>query len=482
MTSRTRTEVADVVVIGSGAGGAVIAHAAARAGKTTLIVEKGPYVRTQDMTFEELHMLARLYKDGGLQFNTGMDMFIIQGSCVGGSTVVANNVMFRTPPDVLDEWKRNGAVFDGQALARSFDHIEKVLGTATIKQENVNSGSRLLREGAQAAGYDVHWMQKALGECNGCGGCNVGCTFGHKPSTLTTFIPWAEALGARVLADTNVERIEWKRGRATGLVARSGPDKEPVRILAQQIVVAGGAIGSSHILLRSGIQKNVGRRVSFNAGAACIAEFPSAIDAFDGDQMAVYIKGDDFTIEPVHHPPVSASLMVPGNFRQHGQMMANSRAWTYAGALVGTEPVGQVVHSPFFGHEETRFSLTSGDMGKLRHGVKAMVECFLHAGAKRVLLPTHRFHAIERLDQLGEIDAAFSSTKQITFGSSHPQGGNALSDDPEVGVVDHDFAVHGFENLFVCDASVFTSCIRVNPIDTIMSLADYAAPRILARA
>jgi choline dehydrogenase-like flavoprotein len=477
-----RHEVADVVVIGSGAGGSVLAHAAASRGLRTLVVERGPYVRGRDMSHGEVEMFVRLYKDSGLQLNTSMDLVVLQGSCVGGSTVLANNVMFRASDDVLSDWERHGATLDRAALACSYERIERALGAGPSKPDNITNGSRLLYEGALAAGYDAHRMQTALGSCTGCGGCNTGCVWDHKPSALTTFIPWAEAKGARVLADTTVDRIEWKQGTVTGLIGHTGEAREPIAISGKLVVVAGGAIGSSALLLKSGIRKNVGTRLSFNAGGTLLAEFPDAIDAFDGEQMSCYVAGEGYTLEPVFSPPVSVAMMIPGWFEDHARLIANYRHLACAAALVGTLPNGRVVHSRFFGHEEIRFRIQHGDLAKLKAGFKAIARAWFAAGAKRVVLPTHAFAALEHPDEVDRIDALCASTRLFDIGSSHPQGGNPLSDDPNVGVVDGNFAVHGFDNLFVCDASVFTSSIRVNPLNTVMAIADYAAPRILARA
>lgn len=363
-----RHEVADFVVIGSGAGGSVLAHAAASRGLRTLVVERGPYVRGRDMSHGEVEMFVRLYKDSGLQLNTSMDLVVLQGSCVGGSTVLANNVMFRASDDVLSDWERHGATLDRAALACSYERIERALGAGPSKPDNITNGSRLLYEGALAAGYDAHWMQTALGSCTGCGGCNTGCVWDHKPSALTTFIPWAEAKGARVLADTTVDRIEWKQGTVTGLIGHTGEAREPIAISGKLVVVAGGAIGSSALLLKSGIRKNVGTRLSFNAGGTLLAEFPDAIDAFDGEQMSCYVAGEGYTLEPVFSPPVSVAMMIPGWFEDHARLIANYRHLACAAALVGTLPNGRVVHSRFFGHEEIRFRIQHGDLAKLKAG------------------------------------------------------------------------------------------------------------------
>jgi choline dehydrogenase-like flavoprotein len=476
-----RTESVDVAVIGSGAGGAVVAHAAAKANKRTLILERGPYARGKRMSHRDFEMIPLLFKDGGLQTNTSMDMFIMQGSCVGGSTVLANNVLFRPPPDALDAWENLGASLDRAELERSFEYIEGTIGAKNAEHGHVSSGSRLLYQGASALGLEPRWLTTALGDCSGCGGCNIGCVYDKKPSTLTTFIPWAEELGARVLADTTVERIVHRRGQVSHLEATTGPDKEPLRIEAKQVVVAGGAIGSSGLLLKSKISKNVGRRLSFNVGAALIAEFPEKIDAFDGEQMSVYIAGDGYTIEPVSHTPAMTALMAPGWFGQHGALMRNYRHLVYGGSLVGSESNGRVVHSPFFGHEETRFRIAPNDLENLRRGLKEVARIWFAAGARKVYLPSLEFCALESASEIDRMDRVLVDARAFTKGSSHPQGGNALSDDPQIGVVDRNFAVHGFDNLFVADASVFTGCIRVNPIATVLALAHYAAPRILAR-
>jgi choline dehydrogenase-like flavoprotein len=447
----------------------------------TLVVERGPYVRGKDMSHREVEMFARLYKDSCMQLNTSMDLVVLQGSCVGGSTVLANNVMFRAPNDVLGDWERHGATLDRVALTASYEKVEHALGAGPSKAGNITRGSRLLYEGARAAGYDAHWMQTALGACTGCGGCNMGCVWGLKPSALTTFIPWAEAKGARVLADTTVDRIKWKQGTVTGLLGHTGEKGEPIAITGKVVVVAGGAIGSSALLLKSGIRQNVGMRLSFNAGATLLAEFPDPVDAFDGEQMSCYVTGEGYTLEPVFSPPVSMAMMIPGWFEDHARLMANYRHLACAAALVGTKPNGRVVHSRFFGHEEIRFRIEPGDLAKLKAGFKAIARAWFAAGANRVILPTHAFTALEHADEVDRIDALCASTRLFDIGSSHPQGGNPLSDDPNVGVVDGNFAVHGFDNLFVCDASVFTSSIRVNPLNTVMAIADYAAPRILAR-
>jgi choline dehydrogenase-like flavoprotein len=475
-----RIEQVDVCVIGSGAGGAVIAHAAAKRGLRTLVVERGPYVRASDMTSSEIEMIPRLYKDGGMQLNTSLDFFILQGACVGGSTVVSNMVLMRAADEVFQRWNAFGASVDRSSMHASYDAVEQMLEAQRAPDAWSSRSTELFEAGARAIGHAPQKMVKALGDCQACGDCNIGCTFDTKRSALSTFIRWAENDGARVLANTTVERVRTRRGRVECVEAVSGPRREAVRIQAPVVVVAAGAIGSSAILLASGIKKNVGTRLSFNAGAMMVADFDEALDAYDADQMTTYLKTDEYLIEATHNPLASAALTTPGWMEAHGRLMSRSRHLAYAGALVGTEPTGTVVWSPWFGHEETRFSATPRDMGRLRAGLKTIAEVFFSAGARRVIAPTATYTELSSTRDIDVIDERVRTMRDIQCGSSHPQGGNPMSDDPRLGVVNSDFAVHGTKGLFVCDASVFPDCIEVNPMNTIMALAHAGAPRILA--
>jgi choline dehydrogenase-like flavoprotein len=476
-----RTEHVDVCVIGSGAGGAVVAYEAARSGLSTLVLERGPYVRAPEMSSNEIDMIPRLYKDGGMQMNTAVDFFILQGSCVGGSTVVSNMVLMRASDRVFERWARRGAALDVPSMRRAYDKVEQLLGARTVAATSSSRSTELFEAGARKLGLSPQRMLKALGDCAACGNCNIGCTFGSKRSALTTFVRWAEEKGARILADTAVDRVAIRRGRVTHVDARL-PGGERLRVTARTVVVSAGAIGSSAILLASGVRRNVGRRLAFNVGAMMVADFEEALDAYDADQMTSYLEKDGYLIEATHNPIMSAALTTPGWMQEHGALMRRSRHLAYAGAMVGSEPVGRVVMSPWMGHEETRFSATPRDMRVLREGLKTTARVFFAAGATRVFLPTEVFTSLASADDVGLIDERIRTMRDVQCGSSHPQGGNAMSDDPELGVVDTSFAVHGTEGLFVCDASVFPDSIEVNPMHTVLSLAHLGAERILARA
>jgi choline dehydrogenase-like flavoprotein len=325
-------------------------------------------------------------------------------------------------------------------------------------------------------------MLKALGDCRACGLCNLGCSFGTKRNARTTYLAWAERLGARVIADAEVMRVGHSRGRVREVEALVGRSRTPLRVGARLFVVCAGAIASSALLLRSGIRQNAGTRFSMNAGAMMVAEFEQALDAFDADQMTVYLRDREWLVECTHNPLMSAALTTPGWFEEHGRLMARTRHLAYAGGMVGSAPVGNVYLSRLTGSEEVSFRLPSSDLEKLKRSLRATAQVFLAAGAKRVILPTHRFASASSMAELERMLSEIVSQSDISMGTAHPQGGNPMAADPKVGVVGADFMVHGFENLAVFDASVFPTAVRVNPIATLLALGKRAAPRILARA
>ena len=476
-----RHEHVQVCVIGSGAGGGVAAYEAARRGLSTLVLERGPRVRPSDMSHDELRMIPRLYKDGGLQMNASLSMFILQGSCVGGSTVLSNMVMLRPDPEVFDRWRGLGARLDEAKIDAAYAHVDRLLGPDYPEADTVSRTSTMFLRAAREVGKNPEWMKKSLGACRGCGYCNVGCTFDTKQDTQQSYLSWAEDEGARVVDSAEVTRIRYRRGKVSRLEVRVGRSREPLRVTADVFVLSAGAIGSSALLLRSGIRKNVGTRVSFNAGAMLIGEFDETLDSFDADQMNVYLRDPDYLIEATHNPLMSSALTTPGFLQDHGRLMGRHRHLAYAGSLVPTEPKGRVFISRFTGAEEVRFELSPWDMNRLRKGLVTIGEVFFQAGARRIVLPTHQYNAIEDRRRLGEIPARVHRMRDIAVGSAHPQGGNPMSEDPELGVVDSDLRVHGFENLFVCDASVFPTSVGVNPIHSILAVAHVAMPQAMAQ-
>lgn len=495
----------DVCVIGSGAGGAVVTYNAAAAGKGVVLLEEGPYVPSEKVTHDEGEMTATLYKEGGLQATVDLDLTILQGKCLGGSTVINNAISFRLndpelsptgSPDVLETWERLGARIDRAQLDVSYDRVEAIIGVRPLLQVQdqgvppidgnnakvlLDGSARLVQKDPDLARWKFGLFRKNLHRCLGCGYCNFGCPYERKMSMLETYIPKAIESGARVIAGCHVVEITTNGRKATGVRCKLR-DGRKLTVEARSVVVSCGAIGSSVLLLKSNINRNVGKRFSFNAGTPMLARFPHAIQGFDGVQMAAYVDGGAYLLESLFNPPLTFALTMPGWFGVHFARMKAYDCFAGAGVIIGTEPNAQVKRSSFsrkvFG--PVSYRMTKADLDKLRRGMARLAQIFFEAGAETVYPATFadvemeasRFASHpEDIPRL--LKKRIRKPEDLTLGSAHPQGGNAMSDDRSVGVVDSHFRVHGYDNLFVCDASIFPTTIRINPQLTIMALADY---------
>jgi len=259
-------------------------------------------------------------------------------------------------------------------------------------------------------------------------------------------------------------------------------DGRALTVKARSVVVSCGAIGSSVLLMKSGITRNVGERFSFNAGTPMLAHFPKALQSFDGVQMPAYVDAGEFMLESLFYPPLAFALTLPGWFDVHFNRMKAYDHFACAGVLIGTEANGRVKRTSLlrrlFG--PVVYRMTDGDLTKLKRGMARLAQVFFEAGADAVYpatfadaeLSADRFRARPEAI-LPLLDERIREPEDLTLSSAHPQGGNPMSDDPSIGVVDSRFRVHGYDNLFVCDASVFPTTIRINPQLTIMAMADY---------
>jgi choline dehydrogenase-like flavoprotein len=493
---------ADVCVIGSGAAGAILAYRLAEAGKSVIVLERGRYVEPQTFDSNEVEMIGKLYADGVFQQSEDFRFTVLQGSCVGGSTVVNNAVSIPLPEPVLARWNiTHGTGIEPAAFHSATGAVEGWLGIHSQAEGPLNPDIRLnpsagkflagVEAQATRPGFklDVNAVNANIDGCLGCGYCNIGCRYGKKLSMLDRVLPAAQADfgtdAVRIFSDCEVQRIvsagDGERHRATRAEARLA-DGRRLRVRADKFVLAAGAVASPFLLQRSGIGKRlpVGKYASFNMGAPLTAEFDEELDAFDGLQIShvgLPARERGWVFETWWNPPVSQALNMPGWFSDHYENMRRYRRLMAVGALVGTERNGRIGKART-GGPAVHYVPTSGDMRKLADGLIELGQILFAAGAKAVMLNAWEYYRFTSPNGLYELPSIMADPSQVTLGTGHPQGGNAIGADPATSVVGPDFKVHGYSNLYVCDASVFPTSITVNPQLTVMSLAQYAAPAI----
>ena len=471
----------DAVVVGSGAGGGVMAFELARRGLDVTVVEAG--ARWDPTTFEhdELSMFVRAYKQSGLQSTKDHDSLIVQGMAVGGSTVINNAIFLRADLDrVLEDWGAAGAPVERAPLEAAYAEIADALKVSDLPPDLANRGSNVFLDGCEATGIPGEYLDHNRHVCIGCGWCNYGCRYNRKTSMLVTYIPWAEARGAQVLDRCRDVEVVANGRRASGVrFVRDG--REQV-IEADRVVVCAGAIGSSGVLLRSGIDLDgrVGRGLHLLGGLFVTAEMEAPVDGFDGIGLCcIAHAGREIVIESYFAPPLVFSLRLGGWFGSHFNRMLRYRHFVDGGAMVGTDPTG-VVTLDRKRQVQIDFAFSQRDLDRLIAGTKTLARIYLAGGALRVFPSSYEFLELAHEDDLGLLDERIKRPDDLSLGSAHPQGGNAMSQDPGKGVVGMDFRVHGYENLFVADASVFPTNIWANCQATVMAMSHHAASHVAA--
>ena len=479
-----RDERVDAVVVGSGAGGGVAAYRLGRAGARTVVLERGRRMPPEDQDHDELGMLAALYKEGGAQLTADLGLLLLQGACVGGSTVLTNGVCFRMPEAVRRRWAAHGFEVGRGELEAAFERIEAALSVRPMDASRLNAGTEPAVRGFEALGLDVQRFHKNMRGCIGCGYCNVGCPYGRKQDVARTWIPWAEEAGVEVRPRHEAVRVEARPGRPLAVVAHDIDGARVVRLLADRVVLAAGAIGTPELLLRSRLGgPAVGRSMGLHVGSILVAEFDEPLDAFHGDQMGWWHKGDGFALEQVHNPPMAFALTLPGGPRRHHERLARYRHLTSAGVLVPTPMSARVVLGRLgrlarVPRADVRYRMEPDVLATFQRGVDLLARVYLAGGARCVYLPLHERAEVGRPRDLPAALARMQSAADIPgLGSAHPQGGAIAGADPRRSVVDGRLQVHGVPGLHVVDASAFPTCVEVNPQLSVMALADVAATR-----
>lgn len=508
----------DVVVVGSGAAGSVVVRRLVEAGLDVALVESGEYVpeseggapghpvaKLRPPAHDELMNLVAYYKDGGLQLTRReIPMFVFQGECLGGTSVVNNAVCFRLPPHVRARWANDhGAAWavDGQ-LDRAYEVIATELGIRPADQvaSLLNPSANYLRRGAVGlVPCDVNLSHDP--KCLGCGYCNLTCAYLRKRSVLQVMLPAAARsvrqgrgrltilTGRKALAaDMDVPSL-----RATGVFIRprAEPGARPERLAARAVVLCAGAVASSGVLGRTSALRSarlpIGKRFSFNFGSPVHADYDEPVRAFEGLQIAHYdssaLEGSGFVIETWFNPPATQSLALPGWM---DDLDANLRRYAHlacAAPLIGSGTDSEIVVGGSDDPEEIRTRLGPEDLQRLKAGLSRTCELFFASdpGPRRVLLGTYDDWSVAPTSY-GERVGSIERFGQVQIGTGHPQGGNCLDARRNPGVVDPRFHVHGTRALFVVDASVFPTSAAVNPHWTVMALAELFAGNLVTGA
>ena len=476
---------ADVVVIGSGAGGATIAAELAEAGLDVVVLEEGSYYQTRDFTADSSAMIRQLYRDGGATMAIGNPAVMYQeGRAVGGSTVINGGMSWRTPDAVLARWERaHGLPGIGRALEPLFARVERRIHVAPMDDEAIGNDNRLLKRGADALGWRVIGNLRNQTHCAGSNRCAFGCPTGAKQSALVSYLPRALHYGARVYADVRVDRITWHGKRATGVVATVRERGHRLTVRAKLVISACGAIHTPGLFARSGFRAPsglLGGNLSMHPNVKVVAIFDEDVTGWRGAHQAYQVRefqDQGLLFAAVNMPPSILAMSFPHRGAALGRLMDQYDHMVLAGMLCEDTTTGRV--RTLAGRPQPFYQLAEADAANLKRGVSLLSELLFAAGARRILLPFHGapdLYGPDDARRLLDRDIPARTWEVVTV---HMMGTARMGGDRAAAVTSPFGEVHEADRLFVADASLFPTPIGVNPMETIMALATHAAAHII---
>jgi choline dehydrogenase-like flavoprotein len=474
----------DVAIVGSGAGAGITAELLARAGLRVVIVEEGPLKSSADFRQLESEAYPSLYQESAARKTRDKAINILQGRCVGGSTTVNWTSSFRTPSATLAFWRERFGLadFGDDQLAPYFEQAERRLSIGPWLTP-ANENNDLLRRGAARLGIPAASIARNVKGCWNLGSCGLGCPTNAKQSMLVTTIPAALELGAMLLVETRAERFELANGRVQALVCHPATARpgSSTRIVARHFVLAGGAINSPAVLLRSQAPDPHGRlgtRTFLHPVVLSAAQMAGQVEGWQGAPQTIYtdhfletgpIDGPiGYKLEaPPLHPVIFASTVV-GHGSEHAELMRQFPSTHVLLALLrdGFHPqsAGGTVRLRGDGSAELDYPLTDFVMEGARRALLSMAEIQFAAGAQRVM-PVHE--TAQACRSWSEARAVINGlpmqpllTKVV---SAHVMGGCGLAGRPELGVTRPDGVHWQLENLSIHDGSLFPTSIGANP-------------------
>ncbi len=496
--SNDETLACDVVVVGSGAGGGVVAGELAARGLDVVVLEKGGYYNEADFSHYEGETLSRLYDGGGLLTSDDLGFVILQGSCLGGGTVVNYTTSFRTPDGVREEWAREHGLphFTSFEYTRSLDAVSQRIGVTADQHRPSGRDTAMLR-GLDALGWHHEPLPRDVRGCSegdDCGYCGYGCRRGAKQSTLITYLQDAHDRGARLIVNATVRRVSLETGRAVGVEAvvryPQGPRPFSIAVRARAVVVAGGSVHSPALLLRSGVTlPALGRNLALHPGGAVFGLMPEAIRPWTGtvqahysDQFADLDRGYGFKFETIPVHPSLFALAVPWESRQqHVDAMAELAHTALVAVLVRDREGGRVTVDED-GQPVVSYRLSPYDAAHLRRGLSEAARVLEAAGARAIWTP-HAQTIGYRPDGspaprdawIAALDRSGYGPNQIQLATFHQMASCRMGSSARTSVVNADHQVWGVPGLYVADASTFPTSSGVNPMLTIMAMAHRAA-------
>ncbi len=469
-------EECDVVIVGSGAGGAVAAATLAEAGLDVIVLEAGQHFDRESYPSDPLEAIASLYRDSGLTIAEGRPPIPVPvARTLGGTTVINSGTCFRAPEAVLADWRLRYGITWASELEPDYAEAEEFLRVAPLDPERMGRNGQLAMEGARSLGASGGPISRNAGNCVQCSSCPFGCEIDAKQGMHVSYLPRAVAAGARIRTGVGAQAVLVEDGRAVGVrctVSGGGRNSYCVHV-RHAVIVAGGALGTPELLLRSGLGgRQLGRNLHIHPACWVGARYGEEVRGWEGVMQSYYVDewaSREILLEATFTPLAFGGAWLLGTGREHQRAMLDFGHVGSIGVHLSDRSCGRVGLAGD-GSLRATYRLTDEDARRLSFGIARAAEIHFAAGASEVYPNVAGVRTLSP-EQLPEFEARVLKPAELRLEAFHPMGTARISADPSAGVCAVDGSVNGLAGLYVADASLFPTSVGVNPMMTVIAFA-----------
>lgn len=447
----------DFIIIGSGPSGGNIAYNLNKAGAKCLLLEAGTFYRKNTFPRREAETSAKLYWGGGIEFDADARMAFLRARVVGGTSIVNQCLLNRFDDVALDDWRSESGVdwFNTAEMDKYYDIVEDQLALHTFTREEFNRNAELFTGSCDKLGVKWGYLRKGQADCahgrgNDCIACLGGCHRDSKQSSLVGYVQKAEKEGLEIQAETEVSHIEHKSDSVTIYANQKG---NKVTFQAKNVVLAGGSFGTTKMLYMSGFKKNLpalGKYFTSHPQFMSFGVFDEPVNSHQGYFQTVASKDPalrpkGFKLENVFAPPISVGMLFNTAGKRHQEIMRNYTKMSCIEVALRDENIGEIkVNNK--GKMTVSKPLTDQDKKRRDEGLGLVNQILAESGAKEIIQSPYYF-------------------------GLHLMGGCVMGTDANKSVVDPEYKIHGYNNLYVADSSIYPNAPGINPSLTIMALS-----------
>ena len=465
---------AEILVIGSGAGGATTAALLAEAGFDVLIVEEGEWVDQGSVVPFSLEQMERQYRSGGVTVALGVpSIAYTEGRCAGGGTEVNSGLYRRPPADLLERWRTQYHIrdLDPDEMYDIAHELETALNVTTVPGP-VSAPSLVLQRGADALSWESsespRWMIYPQGG---------DASSGQRQSMTRTYLPRAHHAGARMLTQCRVRRLAIESTRASHAEVILA-DGSPGRIRFRHVFVCGGAIHTPALLQRSGLHERIGDTLAVHPTVKLAAHFPEPINVPDDvpvHQVKEFAPEISFGGSASH--PGLVALSLADNWPEFGHAINDWQRVSVYYAAITSQGKGRVKAIPGLRDPLVTYHLSGRDKQLLRSGLSRLTLLMLAAGADEVYPSYHNAPVVRSAADIAHLQRSFATTK-ATVMTVHLCSTVPIGEHPRC-AADSFGQVRGMKNVWVNDASMLPDAPGVNPQGSVMAFAVRNARRFI---